>query len=122
MVVWNLSADWNPWIALLAHLHARLARRLTPLLLSVLFACCRRTVASRFRGRHPPRLPRLLLLHGQPRTPDRSHRRLLAAPGAATARRRRAPALLPRRYPDATLRTQGPAPASTTNPLRDRPI
>jgi hypothetical protein len=51
MVVWNLPDDWNPWIALLAHhLHARLAWRLAPLLLGVLFARGRRTVASWLRA------------------------------------------------------------------------
>jgi hypothetical protein len=51
MVVWNLPADWNPWIALLAHhLHARLAWRLAPLLLGVLFAKGRPTVASWLRA------------------------------------------------------------------------
>jgi hypothetical protein len=51
MVVWNLPADWNPWVALLAHhLHARLAWRLAPLLLGVLFARGRRTVASWLRA------------------------------------------------------------------------
>ena len=47
MVVWNLPAEWIPWIAHLAGpLHARLAWRLAPLLLGVLFARGRRTVAS----------------------------------------------------------------------------
>lgn len=51
MVVWNLPADWHPWIALLAHhLHARLAWRLAPLLLGVLFAQGRPTVASWLRA------------------------------------------------------------------------
>jgi hypothetical protein len=51
MVVWNLPADWNPWIALLAHhLHARLAWRLAPLLLGVLCAKGRPTVAGWLRA------------------------------------------------------------------------
>src|SRR5262245_3691153 len=51
MVVWNLPADWNPWMALLArHLHARLAWRLAPLLLGILFARGRRTVACWLRA------------------------------------------------------------------------
>jgi hypothetical protein len=51
MVGGNLPADWNPWIALLAqHLHARLAWRLAPLLLGLLFARKRRTVASWLRA------------------------------------------------------------------------
>ena len=51
MVVWNLPADWTPWIACLAsHLHARLAWRLAPLLLGIVFARGRRTVASWLRA------------------------------------------------------------------------
>jgi hypothetical protein len=51
MVVWNLPTEWTPWIALLAHhLHARLAWRLAPLLLGILFARGRRTVASWLRA------------------------------------------------------------------------
>jgi DDE superfamily endonuclease len=51
MVVWNLPAEWTPWMALLAHhLHARLAWRLAPLLLGMLFARGRRTVASWLRA------------------------------------------------------------------------
>jgi hypothetical protein len=51
MVVWNLPADWNPGIATLAHhLHARLAWRLAPLLLGILFARGRRAVASWLRA------------------------------------------------------------------------
>lgn len=48
-VVWNLPTEGNPWIAALAHpLPARPAWRLAPLLLGILFARGRRTVA---RGR-----------------------------------------------------------------------
>src|SRR5262245_48156448 len=51
MVVWNLPAAWTPWIAVLAqHLHARLAWRLAPLLLGLLFARGRRTVTSWLRA------------------------------------------------------------------------
>jgi DDE superfamily endonuclease len=51
MVVWNLPAEWTPWIAVLAqHLHGRLAWRLAPLLLGVVFAKGRRTVASWLRA------------------------------------------------------------------------
>lgn len=51
MVVWNLPAEWIPWIAHLAGpLHARLAWRLAPLLLGVVFARGRRTVASWLRA------------------------------------------------------------------------
>src|SRR5262245_43202641 len=51
MVVWNLPAEWTPWIASLAqHLHGRLAWRLAPLLLGVVFAKGRRTVASWLRA------------------------------------------------------------------------
>jgi hypothetical protein len=51
MVVWSLPPEFTPWVALLAqHLHARLAWRLAPLLLGVLFAQGRRTVASWLRA------------------------------------------------------------------------
>jgi DDE superfamily endonuclease len=51
MVVWDLPAAWTPWIAALAqHLHARLAWRLAPLLLGLLFARGRRTVTSWLRA------------------------------------------------------------------------
>ena len=51
MVVWNLPPECIPWIALLAdHLHARSAGRLLPLLLGLLFARGRRTVASWLRA------------------------------------------------------------------------
>ena len=46
MVIWNLPAQWTPWIAALSWpLHGRLAWRLAPLLQGVLFARGRRTVA-----------------------------------------------------------------------------
>jgi DDE superfamily endonuclease len=58
MVVWNLPAEWTPWIALLTHhLHARLAWRLTPLLLGILFARGRRTVTSWLRAAGIRRFP-----------------------------------------------------------------
>jgi hypothetical protein len=51
MVVWNLPPEWLPWIASLATcLHARLAGRLAPLLLGLVFARGRRTVASWLRA------------------------------------------------------------------------
>jgi hypothetical protein len=51
MVVWNLPAEFIPWIACLAStLHARLAWRLTPLLTGLLFARGRRTAASWLRA------------------------------------------------------------------------
>jgi DDE superfamily endonuclease len=51
MVVWKLPPAWTPWTAALAqHLHGRLAWRLAPLLLGVLFARGRRTVASWLRA------------------------------------------------------------------------
>jgi hypothetical protein len=51
MVVWKLPPEWTPWLAVLAwHLHGRLAWRLAPLLLGVLFARGRRTVASWLRA------------------------------------------------------------------------
>jgi hypothetical protein len=51
MVVWNLPPECTPWIALLAqNLHARSAVRLAPLLLGLLFARGRRTVASWLRA------------------------------------------------------------------------
>jgi hypothetical protein len=59
MVVWKLPPEFTPWLRLLAqHLHGRLAWRLAPLLLGVLLARGRRTVASWLRaaglGRHFP--------------------------------------------------------------------
>jgi len=51
MVVWNLPADFLPWIAALTWpLHGRLAWRLAPLAQGALFARGRRTVASWLRA------------------------------------------------------------------------
>jgi hypothetical protein len=51
MVVWDLPAEFTPWIAALAWpLHGRLAWRLCPLLQGALFARGRRTVASWLRA------------------------------------------------------------------------
>ena len=51
MVVWNLLPEFTPWVVCLAsHLHGRLAHRLAPLVLGLLFAHGRRTVASWLRG------------------------------------------------------------------------
>jgi DDE superfamily endonuclease len=51
MVVWNLPAEFLPWIAALTWpLHGRLAWRLAPLLQGALFARGRRTVASWLRA------------------------------------------------------------------------
>jgi DDE superfamily endonuclease len=51
MVVWTLPPEFTPWLGALAqHLHGRLAWRLAPLLLGVLFARGRRTVASWLRA------------------------------------------------------------------------
>jgi len=51
MVVWNLPAEFTPWIAALTWpLHGRLAWRLRPVLQGVLFARGRRTVASWLRA------------------------------------------------------------------------
>jgi len=51
MVVWKLPREWTPLLQRLAGgLHARLAWRLAPLLLGILFAQGRRTVASWLRG------------------------------------------------------------------------
>jgi hypothetical protein len=51
MVLWKLPAEWRPWIAALsACLHGRLAKRLEPLLIGLLFARGRRTVASWLRA------------------------------------------------------------------------
>jgi hypothetical protein len=51
MVVWTLPPEWTPWVTLLAdRLHARVARRLLPLLLGLLLARGRRTVASWLRA------------------------------------------------------------------------
>jgi hypothetical protein len=51
MVLWKLPAEWRPWIAALsACLHGRLAKRLEPLLIGLLFGRGRRTVASWLRA------------------------------------------------------------------------
>jgi hypothetical protein len=51
MVVWNLPAEWTPWITRLAGpLHGRSAWRLPVLLQGIVFARGRRTVASWLRA------------------------------------------------------------------------
>jgi hypothetical protein len=51
MVAWQLPAELTLWITHLSQpLHARLAKRLLPLMLGILFAQGRRTVASWLRG------------------------------------------------------------------------